>query len=398
MLKETLEDKYPSISTIVSKLLFSEKDFDGERRYSSAASNVYLPGSSLRGRLRSIHGALQGWNARYDYSLWERVEDYLNDSWSELESYLYLCVEYELYDELKKIFIELRNFLHTTGRTQERLYLAAWLFQKARQLADEETELFALSTIVWSYTCTGCYQDIPKAAMLWQFLIRRILQRGTKFEPVAREFNSIVQDSTEGSIFPELLLESYESGVRIYIRQYNLDAARVWTARSDKLIDQLFQNHLISSRLRTRCRTAQDYHRGIISYLGKDSDSARATFEEVYKNAERIGWERVQKGAQSWLATVAKEQNRLEECSKILSTIGVSDNITAVATSSRSLHARLRDAFCHLIKADLENKRGKIDAEFTHQEAANRIFEEHTSNSDSSHTVVFGPHNLLTPM
>lgn len=396
MLQIGIEDKYPSVSSIVNQILRGVQVISDKKNQYAEDSETNTSVNDVRAKLEYIYVSLQGWNARYDYALWERLENNFNDIWPELECYLYLCIEYDLYAELKKIFIELRNFLHTTGRTRERLYFAAWLFKRARQLEEEEIELFALSTIVWSYTCTGYYQNITKAEQLWCFLMNRILKRDTYSQPIGSEFNIIVQDSTEGAIYPELLLEAYESGVRIFIRQYELDKAWLWTSKSNELINRLFQEHLISSRLRIRCQTAQKYHRGIILYLKKDFDSARYTFENVYKNAERIGWERVQRGVQSWLATVAKDQNRLEDCGRILAKIGVSDTISKKTISQHSIHEQLRDAFCHLIKADLESKRGQIDAKQTHQEVADRILEEHSGSNDL-HDVEFKSHYLLTP-
>ena len=400
MLPVRIEDKYLSVYSIVDQTM------RGLQNFSAAEENVHDVETArtqetsltkdIKEKVERVHASLQSWNARYDYSLWERVEDYFNDIWLELECLLYLCVEYELYDELRKIFIELRNFLHTTGRVRERLYFASWLFRKARRRDDRETELFALSTIVWSHTCTGYYQDIEKAAQLWEFLMHRILNHDVKIQPREREFNTIVQDSTDGPISPELFLEAYESGVRIYIRQNKLDSAWLQTGEFDRLINNLSQKKLISSRLRTRCKTAKAYHRGIILYLRKDFNAARKTFEDIYRQSARIRWERVQRGAQSWLATVAKEQNRLDECNIILSKVGVSDDVHQYDASEHNIHRKLRDAFLHLIKADLEGKRGQIDIKLTHQKEANRIFEEYSS-CNQSQEVSFGPQNLLMP-
>ena len=396
---EILEEKYPSVYIIIDRIMkgshaandpkYSTQKIETER---VTVKEVFIT-RKLKERLDHTRASLQSWNARYDYALWARVEEHFNEIWTELESLLYLCIEYDLYDELRKIFIELRNFLHITGRSKERLYFASWLFKESRRRNDQETELFALSTIVWSHTCTGYYQDIEKAAQLWEFLMSRMLNHDVEIQPSGKKINTIVQDSTDGPISPELFLEAYESGVRIYIRQEKLDLAWLQTSKFDELINDLSRKNLISSRLKIRCQAAKSYHRGIIYYLRKDFDAARETFQSVYKKATAIRWERVQRGSQSWLATVAKEQHEFQECNDILSKAGVFDAIHEHNASKDNIQKKPRDAVFHLIKADLAEKNGHMIIKRRHQKEANRIFVEYSSCNQSKTASL----KLLTP-
>lgn len=328
---------------------------------------------TLKNTLQKQYRCLLAWNAHYDYDLWNLVKEHFNFIWQELEHEMYLGVEYGLYEEVKNIFLELRNFLQSTGRIKERFFFAAWLKREAERREDTGIIYLTISSFVWSYTASGCYQDLEKAHELWDQLAVYILPIDISIGCDTLGIN--IKDSLGSSLYAELLIEVHENGVRIAARQGQFDRAFVRIEKGKNTIEELFNQKLITLRLKERFTLAFDYHKGIIFYLMQEYSDAENLFRSISTRAEAIGWNRVVKGAKSWLATLAMECQQYSKCKDILEDISLQEH--------RNTPDK-RDGFCYLIKSELLSKEGQQEQAKESQAIAIRIFEKCSKNESSN--------------
>ena len=303
----------------------------------------------LKHRLQEKNDILRDMHIRYDYSSWHKIEDKLNFIWPELECCIYLGIEYSFYEEVKNIFFEIRNFLQITGRIKDRIYFASWLRRKSDNYNDKGTYCLALSTLVWSYTSSGCYRNLNKAYELLRKLSSYILVDN-------KELNCKLIQSLGPSLYTELLIETLENRIRISIRNRDTDQAMVSVSRAEEYRETVL-NRLISEypdrRLDRRFKTALDYQRGIIYYMTRNYSQSEYFFQKAYNSAigKDLEWERVEKGVKSWLATLAVEQEQYDYCAQIL------EEIRTKNKSHSCIEDKL-DGFCYLIQAKLLGKKG----------------------------------------
>lgn len=337
----------------------------------------YSERHELGSKLQKYFICLQEWSCRYDFQLWDKVENHFNSLWPELNQALHLGIEYGLYEEVKNLFFEMRNLLQWTGRIKDRIYFAAWLKREAEQRQDAGTRYLAISSLVWSYTSSGCYQSLDKAYDLWKELASYLIATD---KPVC--FNTLSNsliDSLGSSLYVELIVDAYENGVRIAIRRREFDNAFLRIHQGEEKIKMLFEQNFIPPRLQERFRLAFQYHKGIICYLMHEHDEAEKLFQRILDCANLIGWNRVIKGAKSWMATLAMERKQYDKCEEILTHL-VEDNPNM---------SDKRDGFCHLIKAQLFARKGQKEEKIACEKKATKVFEKCNNNDASCNVYSF---------
>lgn len=324
---------------------------------------------ALKHNLQNKYESLSEWNAHYDYANWSMVEDHFNSIWLDLEHEMYLGVEYGLYEEVKKLFLELRNFLQGTDRIKDRIFFAAWLRREAENLGDLEGMCFATSSLVWSYTSSGHYKDLEKAYALWHELILYLLPKDSSV--VCEDCKSLKDTLKCSLLYAELLMEVQENGVRLAIRKREFDKAFMRIEKGKSTIKELFEGKLVSQRLRERCYLAFNYHKGIVFYLMEEYREAEKLFQNISERAEIIGWNRAIKGAKSWLATLAMEKEDHSKCEDILRGISTQEET--------NMHDK-RDVLCYLIRSENFHKAGKQEQAQESKEIALSIFKKCSKN------------------
>ncbi len=324
--------------------------------------------NDLRIRLRNHLSKLRKEKIRYDYQFWYQAKYYLNSIWSDLDGDIRLGIQYDLYEEVKNLFFELRNILQWTGHVEERIYFAAWLNREAESRNDVGIMYLAISSIVWSYTSSGCYQDLDKAYDLWTELATSLI--ATDIDPGYDIHGNNLEESLGASLYAELIMDTCENGVRVAIRRRELDTAWLKIHQGEQIIDLLFDREFISPRLQTRFKLTFQYHKGIICYLVHEYEESEQHFDNVIKEANLIAWERVIKGAKSWLATLAMERHQYDICENILTDISFTDR-----EKSFSILLEKRYGYCYLIKANLCERQGRQDEKIACEQEARTLYE-----------------------
>lgn len=318
----------------------------------------------LREQLDNHRSLLKYWNTHYDYQYWGKVEEFFNSIWDKLRADIYLGIEYECYTEIKALFFDIRNLLQSTGRLSDRVYFAVWIYRCARNYGHVGVSCLAMSSLLWSYTSSGCHQNLEKADSLRANLCQE-MKLGKPGEFTVDE--DLIEELGE-ELYVELLLETCENIVRLEIRHERFQSAMLAIQKADEILNVLFGRGLISPRLCGRAKLAFLYHQGIISYKNCDYENSKILFQEIVQNSSVIGWERISKGAHSWLATIAMEQNQIATCKKILISLYSSDALNS------PLYLSKRNAFCCLIHAKSLEKEGKLVEKSGYEKMAMKIF------------------------
>lgn len=339
------------------------------------ADSVNPNSRNLARRLREYIEYLKGWFPHYDFDLWDKVENQFNFIWPQLSKSIYLGIEYNLYEEVRDVFFEIRNLLQWTGRVKERIYFSAWLRKEAFKRNEIGTIYIAISSLAWSYTSSGCHQNLEKANALWQNLklfLSNIGRSGKLHYLEGELIKSLGQD-----LYAESMMDMHENGVRIAIRRRQIDDAIYYIEQGRNKIISLFTEDFISCRLKERFMIAFQYHEGITYYLRHDYVNAKVFFDRILCRASLIGWDRVTKGARSWLATLAMELNEYDRCEEILTDI----------IENYSDFSNKRDIFCLLIKAQLSGRKGQQDEKIQSEKRAIGVFQNIFQNSNEENII-----------
>lgn len=323
----------------------------------------------VRLRTQEFLSLIKEWETHYDFQLWDKVELYFSSVWDDLKRNIHLAMEYDLYLEVRDLFFEIRSVLQWTGRIGERIHIAAWLKRKAEKYDDFSARYIALSSLAWSYTSSGCHQNLDKANSVWKELATDFLETN---RPLGFDaFGNDIRADLELPLYSELVMDAHENGVRIEIRNKNLEQAEQIIRNGEIAVGNMLINSIIKPRLHRRYLITFNYHRGIIYYLKHDYCQAEQYFREIIEQADLIKWERVVKAAKSWLATIAVKRKQYGKSERILADI-----------FRNSTHIDKRDAFCHLIKEQLCNDQGDHIQGEVYRIEAHKVFEYYTDNRE----------------
>ena len=293
----------------------------------------------LEDRLHSYQQSIEAWKPRFDFDLWDKAKDNFEQLWPDLCGFLYLAIEYDLYESVKEIFFDIRHLLQITGHLKERIYIADWLLKEAQERGDDGTKYLSISSLVWSYTSSGQHQNLEKANSLWNLLIPCIVDIGSPCNYNQYRLK-LIKDVGE-SLYLELIMDIYEGGVRLSVRRGEFEKAQRYTAEAREEIAVLAEKKILTKRLRERFYLCFYYHEGVTAYLKSEYDKSNNIFKDVAYKAEMIGWTRAIKGAKSWLATLAMKSRDYATCDSILGEI----------TEKQIVPSDKRDGICHLLKA-----------------------------------------------
>ncbi len=299
---------------------------------------------SVQDRLNRYYESLKSWNLYHDYDLWKQAELYLGQIWHSLRNTLRLAMAYGLYEEVKAVFLEIRHLLLTAGFVRDRICLATWLRAEAERREDWVTQYLMISILAWTYTTCGCYQNLKKANALWNELTPFLLKVGEPSD--CNKYRTYLRDHQDRYPYSELLIDIYETGVRLAVRCARFEDARNYSMGGKAEVAVLAQSGFLPTRLEERFDLAFCYHEGVAYYLMGRYKRAQAVFEKTTERGSFLAWMRLVKGAKSWLATIAMELEQYHRCESIL------QELVDSHTPDK------RDAICLLIGAQLQGKLG----------------------------------------
>lgn len=329
--------------------------------------------NKLIARLEKYYEYLKSWELHHDFEMWEQAESQVGSVWLKLRGTLHLAMEYGLYEEVKAIFLELRHLLQTAGFVKDRIHLAAWLRAEAERRQDWAIMHLMTASLAWSYTSFGCNQDIDKANELWSDLIPFLLKVG---EPTdCNECREYLRDREDVYPYAEMLVDIYETGTRIAMRCARFDDVREYIRKGRAEIWLLSQSGFLSARLKERFDISFSYHEGMAYYLMSQYERAQALFNDAVERGEMIAWNRLVRGAKSWLATIAIELKDYGVCERILSEI----------VDNHVLNESRRDVMCHLVKARLLYKQGQAQAQAVSEKKAIAALEKFFEKSSGTY-------------
>ena len=368
-----INDLTPGLEAVSdSKIQITSASID--QTYRIREKLTFKDSESLKKHLNVTLLKLREWQPRYDFSLWNQVEVYFYKIWPTLKADMRLAIENNLYKEVKSLFLEVRNLLQWTGEINSRIYYASWLRKEAIKREDVGTQCIAVSSLTWSFTSSGHQRNLAKANYYLKELEHLLLSKSDC--DAYKDLHLSLRASLGNDLYAELMMDAHENAVRVQIRNRDLSQAKLCIDRGTLVVESLINRMLISPRLKERFLVAFKYHLGIISYITDDYAIAEHRFKDIEYQAKQIGWVRVVKGAESWLAKLAFELSRYDDCSEIL------DNLIDKPLSS--LHYSKRDGICFLLKAQLLHKQGFRDKEIESEKEADRVLKKFLYSENSA--------------
>lgn len=225
------------------------------------------------------------WNVRYDR---------IAEEWENLLTVFDWCATHEQYDVIQTLWHErhLVKFAHIYGYWDDRLTWLHWLIEAAEKRGDLSNAV--KSMIDLSFTLL--LMDEPDNA-------DKLLQRAWKIHKHAD---------------PRLQLILVQKITNLRIQQKDYTDALVWLDRAKALLDVTAT--YLEEPERTRRWVDFQSHKGLFFYKQKEYDHAKECYQDMLKQAQVIGWQRVAIYAQNYLAYIAIVQDQLAEAEALLQT------------------------------------------------------------------------------
>lgn len=254
-------------------------------------------------------------NVRYEYLYLE---------WGNILALLDWCTVQILYEDIKKLWACINNYLHHYGYWDVSLSLHDWIAQEAKHRLDWATYFEAMKNK--SYTLI--YQDGKHNL---------------------NEADEILSDLWSLRHYSELrVMLSFITHIAILrIRQIKLKKARYWLKSYEKMINQVN----LDEREKKQRYIYKTYYQAEIFYLEENYDIAKVLYQEIWWESEKTSWLRFANHAQNWLADIAIKQNNLSEAEELLNT-GL--------PVAESRNDKLRIARYYRSWANLEKAKGNI--------------------------------------
>lgn len=289
---------------------------------------------------------VKAYKPRYDYGSWSYVITELEKLWSEIAETFRNGMSIRDHTLVSNLFLEIRRFMQLTKKPL-RVEVAKWLVDNLdkRDGTSVKCRLSALNLLAWIYTSCGIDQNLD--------LARHYLQ------------SSLALYERESDLIPiDMVAELYENLIRVDVRLRKLESAQRLIVQGRERVFEIHSHSPVDRpRLVKRCLIPFDYNRGLIHYLKDEYFDAKHLFQHVRDEAELIGWKRVEAGAMSWLATIAKQQHLYKEGQDLLADIEIPDE--------------QRKAYIHSVLAAIADAQGNREEARRQKQDASVIFKRY---------------------
>jgi hypothetical protein len=253
--------------------------------------------------LQYILNLAREWEMKHDFELWGKKEEAFRNKRAIISSGIRRAtLEEGHYGLVRDVYTEIRHTAHLCKEYQLIIDTSRWLIEHACSISDLQTLVKAKVTLAWTFT--SARDQHPK--MLYEAF------------GILGELKSII----ECSEFLEEISENDMDVIAIFCELQLRLRIRLWRQRGHSLSEEECLRTLMSSkellgrsrkfrnldpRLQQRFSIPLHYQRGIWFFYIQDFRESIKVFEEISERASLIGWERVQQGAFSWLASNFQE-------------------------------------------------------------------------------------------
>lgn len=225
------------------------------------------------------------WNVRYD-----RIEE----EWENLLTVFDWCASHEQYEVIQTLWQQrhIVKFAHIYGYWDDRLFWLKWLIDAGEKRGDLSNVVKARVDLGFTLTLMGELEDADK-----------LLHQAWNIHEYAD---------------PRVQLILIQKITNLRIRQNDYIEALSWLDRAKPLLDVTAS--YLEEPERTRRWVDFQSHKGLIFYKQKDYAQAKKCYQDMFNQAQTIGWQRVAIYAQNHLAFIAIMQDQLEEAEALLRT------------------------------------------------------------------------------
>ncbi len=273
-------------------------------------------------------------HGRKDWREWQNYQN-LEQEWDNLIEVMEWCLAKNRYQDACKLWQDVKCYTYSLGYRQNRLnywdaplFWLEWLTQAAVSHGDLTTAAEMIGDRAWKLTLMGQEENLAQA----DYLFRQAWE-----------------------LHEHLTLDmQVDLGIHIgvwHIQKQQFVQARHWLNQAQSVLDNS-DNSQINSYLATRLSLHIFYYEGEIYYKTENYKESKILFQQVFQQAQLIGWRRASFLAKDFLADIAIKQGKLKQAQNYLA------EILQIAEDN---HDKCSRAYSKRSLARLERKRGNLN-------------------------------------
>lgn len=222
---------------------------------------------------------------------WHLSYGHLEAEWENLRTVLEWCISKGMYTEVRKIWQEVKGYIHVRGYWDERLEWTNWLIETGKQAGDLTFAVEVMSDRAVTLIRMRRENQLKEAEIL--------LEEAWNL----RQHQSIT-----------LQLEIATNMVILSIYQEKWQQAREWLTKEEELLSQTSLSELERQQQQVHIL----YYQGQIFFKTGNYQQAQSLFQQALEYATTAGWLRATTAIQNWLADIALELGNQKEARRLL--------------------------------------------------------------------------------
>ena len=229
----------------------------------------------------------------YATAHWRRWQEYelLEKEWPNLQGVMAWCIDCDRYEDVKRLWQNLKGYTYLRGHWQERIIWLDWLLKKAQQ----REEQFAIAEVLLDKACTLTLMGQP--------------------EHLTEAENLFAQtDHFKDYQDLEFQLELVISKAILAISQNQLNKALNWLNESQTCLKPESQEEPDYQHQLMRL----NYYKAFIFYKQGEYQQAQNLYRKALQKAEEVGWQQMKVYSLNWLADIAIRAGNWENATDFL--------------------------------------------------------------------------------
>lgn len=223
----------------------------------------------------------QDWRARYNK---------LDNEWSNLMGVLEWCAAHDRYDDVKRIWQNIDNYVDLSGNWQTRIVWLDWLAERAVQRAELSTYVRSIALKAWTLMLMG----------------KERLDEAHDVLLEAWKLKSYIDPLEQAELAKDIAV------LNIHKNRYK-NTLR-WLNRADVLL----KTANLQEQDFKRYRAYYSYYRSRVNYFREEYEEAKQILNKILIVGEEIGWQRFSSYAEHRLGEIAMKEGRMMEARKFI--------------------------------------------------------------------------------
>ncbi|MBE9039372.1 helix-turn-helix transcriptional regulator [Oscillatoriales cyanobacterium LEGE 11467] len=270
--------------------------------------------SNLKKQLELIQEFCKAWKIKHDFCYSKKISSILKQNLDLIVSSIRLAAKKGFYVEVKETFTQIRHIAHLCDEFEFVADISKWLIEHSFNHGDMPTYIKAKTTLAWTLSSNREAEPLREAQELTD-RVWELLENPEISKKITSEDMDVVAIICELRLRIPTRLQMYKHQSLAINNFNNLHR------HSLLMLNKFQKNIALDTRLKMRYQIPLQYQHGIYLYTIEKYEEAKNEFQNVLYNSNLIGWDRVEQGSATWLATLTKKMNDIDSCRKYLEKI-----------------------------------------------------------------------------